>query len=122
MIKRIPSPELLDLKTDTSRPFKICIERPFLNCEKIYPLQQKKVRKILDAVENDQNVDQVIVFGSSTSYSCTIDSDVDVFIRLKEDRSLDLSDLKFEYDMWTNYSVDKRLMDEIDKTGVVVYG
>ena len=122
MIKRIQKAKLLDLKTDTSRPFRICVERPFPNCERIYPLQQKKVRMILDAVQNDQNVEQVVIFGSSTSYTCTIDSDLDVFIKLKENSNLDLSGLTFEYDMWTNYSVDKRLMDEIDKTGVIVYG
>lgn len=27
--------------------WKICVEEPFMNCQKIYPIQQKKVKSLL---------------------------------------------------------------------------
>jgi len=122
LIKMAQTPEILSLKTDTTKPFRICIKDPFPNCSKIYPLQQKKIRAILDAVKDDLNVKRVMIFGSSTTYSCTIDSDVDVFIELKKDRPIDISGISYEFDLWTNYNVDERLLKEIEKTGVKVYG
>ena len=122
LLKMAQPAEVLRLKTNTTKPFRICIKDPFVNCSKIYPIQQKKVRAILDAVKDDPNVKKVMIFGSSTQYSCTIDSDVDVFIELKKNSPIDISGISYEFDLWTNYNVDERLLKEIEKTGVKVYG
>jgi len=35
---------------------KICIDNPFMNCEKIYSLQQKSVQKMVDSFKNNNNI------------------------------------------------------------------
>ena len=47
--------------------WKICIPEPFMNCEKIYPIQQKKVKRLIDILSNNSNVKKIIIFGSSVS-------------------------------------------------------
>ena len=102
--------------------WKVCISRPFPNCERIYPIQQRKVRAILDAVAGLEEVRCVIVFGSSVTQACHVGSDVDVYLELSGDVSLPLSNLGFDVDVWNNFTVDERLMREIKRKGVVVYG
>ena len=105
--------------------WKICIAEPFPNCEKIHPLQQKKVRRIIDAVSQDPRVKEILIFGSSVTSRCHIGSDVDVYMTVTEDiNPLSRSGLSvdFSYDLFTNYMVDERLLVEIRKKGVRVYG
>lgn len=101
--------------------YKICIDRPFINCEKIYPIQQQKVRELLDCIDYE-NVSSVIIFGSSVNNKCHVDSDLDVYMELKTEKYPIVSALHFAYDLWTNYSVDEHLLKEIHKEGVFVYG
>lgn len=102
--------------------WKVCIDEPFENCDRVYPIQQRKVRELLDDIVRDDAVTQVIVFGSSVTSRCHMGSDVDVFVQMdkKGNPARDLHD--FEYDLWTNFTVDERLMREIREKGVVVYG
>ncbi len=100
--------------------WKVCIKEPFVNCKHIYPIQQKKVKSMLDVLEKSNNVNKVIVFGSSTENRCHIWSDVDIYADLKENEHFDF-DVNFDYDFWTNFKVDDNLKHEILKTGVVVY-
>ena len=105
--------------------WKICIAEPFPNCEKIHPLQQKKVRRIIDAVSQDPRVKEILIFGSSVTSRCHIGSDVDVYMTVTEDiNPLSRSGLSvdYSYDLFTNYMVDERLLVEIRKKGVRVYG
>ena len=102
--------------------FKVCIQNPFTNCEQIYPIQQKKVRYLLDQLEGKENVQRVIIFGSSVTQHCHIGSDVDVYVELLEKERLFPELPPFELDVWTNFNVDDRLKLEILKKGVVVYG
>ena len=102
--------------------WKICIAEPFMNCEKIYPIQQKKVKRLIDILSNNSNVKKIIIFGSSVSDRCHIDSDIDIFIELeKEERRLIKRYIDFRFDLWTNFDVDDRLLNEIMKDGVLVW-
>ena len=65
--------------------WKICVENPFLHCEKIHPLQQKKVRRIIDAVCQNPRVKEIRIFGSSVTPRCHVGSDVDVYMTVTED-------------------------------------
>lgn len=101
--------------------WKVCIDDPFDNCERIYPIQQRKVRELIDDIVNNNDVKEIRVFGSSVTESCHIGSDVDLFVESEEPNVLLTEAHDFEYDLWTNASVDPRLAREISKKGVVVY-
>ena len=57
------------------RIWKVCIQDPFDNCEKIYPIQQKKVQQMISNLKDDTNVEKIIVFGSSVQDTCHMGSD-----------------------------------------------
>lgn len=104
------------------KEYKICIQKPFKNCQKIYPIQQKKVRALLDELEQNKNVNKVIIFGSSVTNRCHIGSDIDIYVDLNKNSNPLTRQYDFEYDLWNNFTVDERLKNEINKKGVVVYG
>lgn len=104
------------------RQWKVCIDAPFENCERIYPIQQRKVRELLDDVVQTSAVKRVVIFGSSVTQRCHQGSDVDVYIEMSEDINPVQKYHDFPYDLWTNYTADNRLKAEIAKRGVVVYG
>ncbi|MCQ2776098.1 MAG: helix-turn-helix domain-containing protein [Bacilli bacterium] len=113
--------ELRNYKLKNDYNFKVIIGNAFLNANRIYPLQQRKVRQILDEIQSNQNVIKVIIFGSSTNYRCNIDSDLDIYFELKNDEKPFKNSYDFEIDYWNNFSVDSRLLKEIESKGVVVY-
>ena len=102
--------------------WKACIDRPFQNCDRIYTIQQRKVRELLDDVTRDPAVSKVVVFGSSVTQRCHQGSDVDVYVETSENRNPVTSFHDFPFDLWTNYTADERLKAEIDEKGVLVYG
>lgn len=102
--------------------WKVCIDEPFKNCERIYPIQQRKVRELLDDLTQDPAVKRVVIFGSSVTQRCHQGSDVDVYVEMSNDHNPVQKYHDFLYDLWTNYMADKRLKAEIEKQGVVVYG
>lgn len=104
------------------RKWNICIDRPFTNCAFVYPIQQHKVRALIDELSKNENVLRIIIFGSSVSTRCHIGSDVDVYVCLQHDQdNLIPCYFDFAYDLWTNFTVDDRLKEEIRKGGVGVY-
>ncbi len=95
--------------------WKICIDQPFMNCRFVYPIQQRKVRALIEELSKS-------VFGSSVSDRCHADSDVDLYVRLKQDQAnLITCYFDFAYDLWTNFTIDDRMKEEIRKGGVAVY-
>ena len=104
----------------STNKWKICIDNPFMNCEKIYPIQQKKVAKLLNDLSSNNKVHKIIIFGSSTTDRCHIGSDIDIYIESDSDvQTKDVYD--FEYDLWSNHTADDRLKKEIYDKGVIVY-
>jgi transcriptional regulator with XRE-family HTH domain len=102
--------------------WRICIDNPFENCDRIHPLQQRKVRELLDDIADNPSVRSVVVFGSSVTQRCHIGSDVDMYVDVEGDGSLAMRPHGFPFDLWTPSMVDGRLKDEIERTGVRVYG
>lgn len=100
--------------------WKVFISDPFLNCNKIHPIQQKKVKALLDNLDMT-HVLKVEIFGSSVTTGCHTGSDVDVYIALDQHvNHLITKYLPYEFDIWTNYTVDTRLYNEIKKHCIVV--
>lgn len=93
------------------------------NLERIYPKQRKKVKMLLEEIlrTSRENVNRVIVFGSSATGMCHPGSDVDIYVDLKSKPIKCINKyMPFEFDLWTNFMVDERLLREIER-GVVVY-
>lgn len=104
------------------KAWRVCIDRPFEECQRIYPTQQRKVRELIDDVARDSAVQSITVFGSSVTDRCHRGSDVDVYVEMADDHSPVFGQHDFSFDLWTNYTADHRLKSEISKTGVRVYG
>ena len=124
MLKRLIADPPFDIEAHRlpkMSSWKICIDDPFLNCNKIYPIQQRKVKEIIDDAKEDSSVQKIVIFGSSTRQDCHIGSDVDVYIEMSDDHNPITLMHNFEYDFWNNYRVDKRLKREILTHGIVVY-
>lgn len=101
--------------------WKICIDNPFKNCERIYPIQQRKVRELIDDISKKKDVNKIMIFGSSTTDACHIGSDVDIYVDSELSEGLVTRPHDFEFDLWTPSTVDKRLLQEIMSKGVTVY-
>lgn len=92
-----------------------------MNCGNIYPIQQRKVKALVDYLKVNKNVQSIIIFGSSVNDSCHIGSDVDIYVELGQEDKIINQYFPFVFDLWTNFSADERLKQEIMKKGVVVY-
>ena len=93
-----------------------------MNCQKIYPIQQRKVRALIDDIRENSTPSKIIIFGSSVTEQCHIGSDMDIYAELSKDVDPIRKMHDFEYDFWSNFTVDQRLRSEIYRKGVVVYG
>lgn len=94
----------------------------FKNIERIHPLQRQKVAAVLSEIEHNQAVKKVYVFGSSVSNSCHVGSDLDLYFEMSANENPIKNSYPFEIDALNNFNVDARLLGEIMKKGVVVYG
>lgn len=101
--------------------YRVCVSEPFLHCELIFPNQQKYIKDLLATLKKDNNIEKIIIFGSSLKPSCHIDSDIDIYLELKENKKVEFPYITKPYDYWNNYTVDDNLKNEIFKTGVTVY-
>lgn len=102
-------------------PWRICIDRPFYNCEKIFPIQQRKVRELIDDCAKDPAVQKVVIFGSSVRSDCHPGSDVDCYVIMAENRRPNLSAKDFPIDLWTNDTIDPSMLERVKEEGVTVY-
>ena len=64
---------------------KVVSDDSFLNVNRVHPIKQRQVKKIVEAAKNDEYVNKIIIFGSSIRYDCDITSDLDICIDWKED-------------------------------------
>ena len=95
----------------------------FDNVDLIFPTQQRDVLKLVKGLRKHENVLKIVIFGSSTRSDCNPWSDLDVYIELKEDKypRMNYGSIEAALDVWTNFTVDEQLYNEIMETGVVVY-
>lgn len=116
------SGDIYELSMPAKSVWRTCIERPFTNVNRIYPLQQRKVQELLQDLSDCPEVQEVVVFGSSVTPQCHMGSDVDIYVVLARDINPIDEAHDFAFDLWTNYTVTPRLLEEIEKKGVKVYG
>lgn len=95
----------------------------FLHCNRVHPLMQGRVQKILQELQQDSNIQKIVLFGSSLEFRCSSYSDIDLYIE-KKDSSLPLQkepDIDCELDIIMNLNHDNRLYKEIDRTGLLLF-
>lgn len=93
----------------------------YLNVTKIFPTQQRDVATILNNWSKNATVKKVVVFGSSVTSACNPWSDIDIYVELDKDEVIRAPKVGVPVDVFTNFEVDTRLYNEIERTGVVVY-
>lgn len=82
----------------------------------------KKVNELIKYLKQDKNVKLIIIFGSSVTNLCHVESDVDIYVEFYENKSVIKNKyFDFAFDLWTNFMVDERLKEEILSKGVIVY-
>lgn len=109
--------------TDTMWDFPVMDGVTFPNANRIHPLMQHRVEKILLEIRRDQNVHRLILYGSSLEFHCNSASDIDLYIeKYDPDKKLAFfPDLDCEADIITNLPPDNRLYQEIMKTGLLLF-
>ena len=95
----------------------------FPNANRIHPLRQARIEKIIHAVSKDLNVSRVILYGSSLEFRCNSSSDIDLYIeKYDPDKKLEyFPDLDCETDIITNLPPDNKLYREIDAAGLLLF-
>lgn len=101
--------------------FRKIIKNTFKNITKIHPIQQDNVYQIIEALKKYQEVQKIIIFGSSTTYRCNYDSDLDVYVELSSRKNVKTYHLDCPVDFWTNFTVEQEMLEHIQETGVIVY-
>lgn len=98
------------------------------NINKIFPIKQNQVAECVRAIKDFVN--KIVVFGSSITWDCNYESDLDLYISLKNEKDFNKvtnvvneitkynSDIIFEH---RNKNLTKNLDYNINKLGVCVY-
>lgn len=104
--------------------FEVVSQRFYENVNRIHPLKQGDVGRLIEAVEKDGHIQAVIVFGSAVRFDCHSGSDLDVLI-VRDDKEFAISSpldgVESEMDIIFSAHLGSRLEEEIAKTGVMVY-
>ena len=56
----------------------------FPNANRVHPLMQRRVEKLIHELGKDQNIRRLILFGSSLEFRCSNTSDIDLYIEKRE--------------------------------------
>ena len=95
----------------------------FQNANRIHPLMQTRVEKLIQSIRKDDNVRRLIIYGSSLQFRCSSNSDIDLYIeKYDKGRKLkELPELECEIDIITNLPPTSGLYQEIDRTGLILF-
>lgn len=111
------------IQTEDMWDFPVMEGVSFRDANRVHPLMQGRVEKLLHALAKDSNIRRVVLFGSSLEFRCSSSSDIDLYIE-KYDPEKKLQyfpELDCEVDIVTNLSPDHRLYREIERTGFVLF-
>lgn len=95
----------------------------FHNANRVHPLMQRRVQKLLHELGKDQNIRRLILFGSSIEFRCSSTSDIDLYIeKLDPEKKLThFPELDCETDVVTNLPPENRLYQQIMQNGLVLF-
>lgn len=95
----------------------------FWNAPAIHPMRQGDVAKMVNLCKYNNNIQKVIIFGSTVTAHCHSWSDIDIYFELSDNIGYlpVVKDSDVTFDKWTNFNVSPELYEEIIKTGVPVF-
>lgn len=105
----------------STNKFERVIRDNYQNIERIHPIQQQRVSLLIQTLKQYREVKKIIVFGSSVTYKCNYESDLDIYVELSKNINVKKYNLDCPVDFWTNFSVEPVILKEIKKKGVIVY-
>ena len=103
--------------------FPVKKEVKFKKANRVHPLMQLRVEKLIHSFYKDENIKKLVLFGSSLEFRCDSYSDIDLYIE-KYDREKKLEyvpELDCEVDIVTDLPPDSRLYQEIEDKGLVLF-
>lgn len=95
----------------------------FERANRVHPLMQARVEKLLCHFRKDPNIRKLVLFGSSLEFRCSSYSDIDLYLeKYDKERKLGaLPELGCEVDIITDLPEDSRLYREIDNRGLLLF-
>lgn len=74
----------LQKKNNSNIHFPIVVEDEYVDMSRIYPTKQREVKDVLEALRDEETVNDLHLFGSSITIRCHKDSDVDFAVGLTD--------------------------------------
>lgn len=95
----------------------------FPKANRIHPLMQHRIEKLIQELSKDSNIRQIVLFGSSLEFRCSSSSDIDLYIeKYDPQKKLEhVPELDCELDIITNLPPDNKLYQQIDQTGLLLF-
>lgn len=99
------------------------VAKPFKNIHRIFPTQQTEIAKMIEVCKKIPNIKRIIIFGSSVTAQCNPWSDIDIYFDTEHEMTKlpVVKGTEAIWDKWDTFSIDTNLLNEITKTGVIVY-
>ena len=95
---------VLDPEQKNYWDFEVLPNVNFKNCNRIHPLKQLELQKLIDASAYDKGIDAIVVFGSATQFRCNSKSDIDMVI-FRNDNKKYYPDAKCSLDFTTPFEM-----------------
>ncbi|MCM1266497.1 MAG: nucleotidyltransferase domain-containing protein [Bacteroidales bacterium] len=95
----------------------------FQNANRVHPLMQERVERLIHEFQKDKNIRKIILYGSSLEFRCNSFSDIDIYIeKFDSEKKLDfLPEIDCEVDVITNLQPDSPLYRTIENTGLLLF-
>lgn len=95
--------------------FRLVCNTTMKNLCKVYPINQRYINRIYDAVHNDLRIDTIIIYGSSLNFRCNFNSDIDLAIKLKPKyvSNKDKDDISYKIQSACDWRADILWRDQI---------
>ena len=95
----------------------------FPNANRVHPLMQRRVEKLIRHLYQDKNIKKAALFGSSLEFRCSSACDIDLYIeKFDTGKKLEyIPELDCEVDIVTNLSPGNKLYNEIERTGLLLF-
>ena len=111
------------------KKFPVVVHSNSKNLSRIYPLKQRQVDRICRHAKDYPEIRRIIIFGSSITPKCHIDSDLDICIDEKSGDGMRIYEIQkmigeicdWNCDIVMYSQLSGKLLETIDKEGVVVY-
>ena len=101
--------------------FPVVAECPGIEISRVHPLQQRAVVAIVNVLKKYDNVDFVVLFGSSTTLRCHGESDLDLVVKLKDPSLESRNEVSEAIQLACDWRADILWFDRIKATDSIAY-